>query len=123
MRLTPGATTDPPLILIATPLDQQINPLSQRWPSARAMLFIGTPNQTRELNAQMLEALYGITRAETRVARDLIEGYDIEEISERNRVSRNTIRTQIRQLLRKTDTRRQAELVKLLITLPLTMKP
>lgn len=54
---------------------------------------------------------YQLTPAEVRVALMLIEGLAPVEIAAGNQVSLNTIRTQIKSLLRKTDTRRQAEFI------------
>ena len=59
-------------------------------------------------------ARYGLTRAETHVATLLAAGLRVREISAARRTSINTIRTQLKNLLHKTQTRRQVELVALL---------
>ena len=62
---------------------------------------------------EVLQALFGLTRAEARLASELVEGRGLEEIASGKGVSLNTIRSQAKSLLRKTGTQRQAELVAL----------
>ena len=62
---------------------------------------------------EVLQALFGLTRAEARLASELVEGRGLEEIASAKGVSLNTIRSQAKSLLRKTGTQRQAELVAL----------
>jgi len=63
---------------------------------------------------EMLHGLFDLTPAEARVARSLAAGMSIEEISLRSATSRETVRTQLKGVMAKTATTRQAELVRLL---------
>ena len=63
---------------------------------------------------EMLHGLFDLTPAEARVARALAGGMSIEEISVRSATSRETVRTQLKGVMAKTATTRQAELVRLL---------
>jgi len=63
---------------------------------------------------EMLHGLFDLTPAEARVARALAAGQSIEEISRRSATSRETVRTQLKGVMAKTATSRQAELVRLL---------
>lgn len=63
---------------------------------------------------EMLHGLFDLTPAEARVARALATGLSIEEISLRNAISRETVRTQLKGVMAKTATTRQADLVRLL---------
>jgi len=81
---------------------------------ARALVLINDPNEHSFSLASHLERLYELTPAEARVAVQLVEGLSPTEIGERNEVSENTVRTQIKSLLLKTDTSRQGELVALI---------
>ena len=65
----------------------------------------------REPSAQVISMLYGLTPAEAEVAILLVEGRSIQEIADLRRVRQGTVRIQVRRVLDKTDTRRQAELV------------
>ncbi|MCB1775409.1 MAG: helix-turn-helix transcriptional regulator [Gammaproteobacteria bacterium] len=114
-------TTSPafPVLMISTmPLTPGSEALGGQWSHARALLFISAPERSRPLDSQLLANLFSITSAEARIARDLMRGLDIKSIAEHNGVTQNTVKTQVRQLMRKTNTRRQAELVQLLLNLP-----
>ncbi len=63
---------------------------------------------------EMLHGLFDLTPAEARVARGLAAGLSIEEISLRAAISRETVRTQLKGVMAKTATTRQADLVRLL---------
>ena len=63
---------------------------------------------------EMLHGLFDLTPAEARVARALAAGMSIEEISLRSATSRETVRTQLKGVMAKTATTRQADLVRLL---------
>lgn len=63
---------------------------------------------------EMLHGLFDLTPAEARVARALAAGLSIDEISLRGAISRETVRTQLKGVMAKTATTRQADLVRLL---------
>jgi DNA-binding CsgD family transcriptional regulator len=67
--------------------------------------------QERSDLEDQLQDLYRLTPAEVRVALLLVEGMAPKEIAVSNQVTINTVRTQIKSLLNKTGTRRQAEFV------------
>jgi DNA-binding CsgD family transcriptional regulator len=62
-----------------------------------------------------LRQIFRLTASEAQVAVALAEGHDIDEIAEMRGVSPGTLRAQLRSIFAKTDTRRQAELVGLLL--------
>lgn len=62
--------------------------------------------------------LYGLTKAEAKLAALLVEGCNISDAAEANRVTRETVRSQLKAVFQKTGTRRQAELVRLLVAIP-----
>jgi DNA-binding CsgD family transcriptional regulator len=64
--------------------------------------------------AHILYGLFDLSPAEAKVAQSLVEGLTLEEIATANNLSRETIRKQLRAVLTKTGTNRQAELVGLL---------
>jgi DNA-binding NarL/FixJ family response regulator len=61
-------------------------------------------------------AHYGFTEAECRIANRLAGGKRLDQIAAEFKVSRNTVRSQLRSIFDKTGARRQAELVSLLFT-------
>jgi DNA-binding CsgD family transcriptional regulator len=56
-----------------------------------------------------------MTSSEATIAALLAKGHDIDEIATMRRVSPGTLRAQLRSIFIKTETRRQAELVGLLL--------
>ena len=61
-------------------------------------------------SADIISALFDLTPAEARVARAIAEGLTPSEIALRHNVSRETVRSQLKRVLLKTSTKRQAEL-------------
>lgn len=91
--------------------------LSGRSVPLAALIFI-TDTSRASSRAALVRKLYGVTPSEARVADLLLQGFDTREISDRLRTTAETTRFQIKQLLSKTSTRRQAELLRLLAALP-----
>lgn len=83
-----------------------------RKPTVLAILRdpAATPPQSEEQIAELL----GLTRAEARLAKQLVEGATLQAAAATLGISPNTARTQLRSIFRKTDTSRQAELLRLL---------
>jgi DNA-binding CsgD family transcriptional regulator len=63
---------------------------------------------------ELVQSLFDLTPAESRVARSLAEGKTVEDIAAGRGVSLNTVRTQVRGVLEKTGCNRQVEVVALL---------
>jgi pimeloyl-ACP methyl ester carboxylesterase/DNA-binding CsgD family transcriptional regulator len=104
------------LVVALSPLWQQHAALSP----AVAIFVSQRKSQHISLPASVTN-LYGFTDKETKVAELLIHGYNVAEIADMNNVSEHTVRSQIKSLLGKTDSRRQTELVSLLLTGPGSM--
>ena len=60
---------------------------------------------------ELLQSLFDLTAAEARVARGLAAGATIDELAATAKVSRNTVRSQLRAIMEKTGCHRQAEAV------------
>lgn len=78
---------------------------------ARAIVFLRDPEEQVQAAPEMLAALYRLTPAEGRLAADLLQHLTLEEIAARRQLSRETLRTQLKDLFRKTGTSRQSELM------------
>jgi DNA-binding CsgD family transcriptional regulator len=65
-----------------------------------------------------LRALYGLTPAETRLAQRLAAGDELKAAAAQLGIGYGTARAQLAAIFRKTETKRQGELVRLLCTLP-----
>jgi DNA-binding CsgD family transcriptional regulator len=66
----------------------------------------------------VLQDLFGFTPAEAALAVDILAGNDLAASATRRRITRNTARVHLRHLFEKTGTRRQAELMRLLLLCP-----
>lgn len=66
----------------------------------------------------VLRSLYKLSLAEAEVALLLVAGHNVKQIADARSVSVLTVRSQVRDILRKTGVRRQADLAQLLLTLP-----
>lgn len=70
------------------------------------------------LPAEMLISHFGLTRRQATLAILLATGRNVEECAKALKISRNTARAHQQHIYRKTQTRRHAELVRLLLNLP-----
>jgi DNA-binding CsgD family transcriptional regulator len=110
-----------PFVVMVTPL-LAASPGSQSG-DAVASLFIADPESGRVSATQVLEHVYQLTHAEADLVRLLSQGYSLEQAAARRKVTINTARGQLKQVFAKTDTRRQADLVRLLLTTPILPQP
>jgi DNA-binding CsgD family transcriptional regulator len=84
-------------------------------PSAAAALFVSDPERSVGGIDEVLRGYYGLTPAEARLAALLMDGRSLEEAAEQLELSRHTVRSQVKRIFSKTETRRQSELVRLLL--------
>jgi DNA-binding CsgD family transcriptional regulator len=82
-----------------------------------AAVFILDPESRTAPEGEVLSQLYGLSPSEARVLMELTSGRSVNQIAAANRVSRNTVRTQLQRILEKTGTNRQAEAVALVARL------
>ena len=119
-RLTVLSLTHPAVPLaqsvLITPYRLESSLLEQE--KGCAALIIAAPGQQYRVSDKALMTLFGLTQAEARLAHSIADGNSVREFSEQYRVSDNTIRTQLKSIYTKTDTHRQSELVKLILTCP-----
>jgi DNA-binding CsgD family transcriptional regulator len=84
------------------------------------MLHLYHPNSAQEIDADLLNAAFGLTHAECRVASLLADGMPLKSIAEMLGVQYDTVRKQLLSIYQKTATNRQPDLVRLLLHLPAT---
>jgi DNA-binding CsgD family transcriptional regulator len=83
-------------------------------------LLVVTPLTARKAPpVELLRSLFDLTVAEARVARGLAGGESLDDIAASGDVSRNTVRSQLQQVLEKTGCTRQAEVTALLSNIAL----
>jgi DNA-binding CsgD family transcriptional regulator len=69
----------------------------------------------------LLQSLFNLTPAEAKVARALAGGKSVNEISKAEGVSEGTVRTHVRGVLEKVESKRQIDVVSLLVGLPISL--
>jgi len=88
--------------------------------SPRAIAFLADPARQAQPEASLLSELYGLTPAECRLALAVCAAESLATVAERLGVSENTAKSQLQSIYEKTGTHRQAQLVKLLLSLAST---
>ena len=101
------------LVLLVAPLPPFS--ASRFWRAEPAVaVFITDPEARPPEAAQRFAQTFGFTPAEARLAAGLAAGDSLDDIAGRLGLSKHTLRAQLKALMSKTETRRQAELVRLL---------
>ncbi|MET0898828.1 MAG: LuxR C-terminal-related transcriptional regulator [Mycobacterium sp.] len=85
-------------------------------PGRVLIAVIDTDRESRPDTA-LLQRLYGLTCAEANVAVELLAGQGLPAVADKMFLSVTTVRTHLQRVYDKTDTHRQAELVRLLVSL------
>jgi DNA-binding CsgD family transcriptional regulator/PAS domain-containing protein len=103
----------------ALPLSLTIAPLRADRPLARTrssvLVCVTDLEGGVSLPAQRVRDLFGLTRAEGRVALVLFEGASPREAADRLGLSPNTVRVHLTHIFEKTGTNRQSELIRLMM--------
>lgn len=83
-----------------------------------ALMFVGDLAQRNIELASHLSQLFGLSKAEARVAAGIAEGRRLIDIAQEFDVRMPTVRTQLRAVLKKVGASRQADLVRIVLVLP-----
>ena len=102
-----------PLTVVVSPLAASGSP-----EGAAVILFVADPEARIAPSERLLSTLYGLTAAEAALAARLLEGQEMAEAARSLRIGMPTARTHLSRILAKTGTRRQAELLRLLLRGP-----
>jgi DNA-binding CsgD family transcriptional regulator len=103
-------------VVTVSPLSRRESLLAQLMPAVCVM--IADPDAPQGRAAAMLQRAYGLTAAETRLVQRLSEGDTPEQAAQALGISLATARWHLAAVFRKTETARQSELVRLLVSLP-----
>jgi DNA-binding CsgD family transcriptional regulator len=96
------------------PLHLCVRPLAGGAGVARASrmaVYVIDPRHQPDINGELLRRVYGLSPAEIRVVRELMQGHSAETIAEMLSISVYTVRTHLKNLFAKTGTKRQGELI------------
>lgn len=97
------------LLVLVTPLPSRQSPSE-----ALALVTFRSADEKTALTTASLQQLFGLTQAEADLGLALADGSSLAAVMAARDVTENTIRTQLGQVLRKTGTANQRELVRLL---------
>lgn len=111
-----------PLCVMVTPLGARGQVQGDGQRRGGVAIFLSDPEDGIDIEEDVLRDLYGMTRVESRLALGLVRGKQLDELARETRVSVHTVRSQLKQIFRKTGTNRQAEVVKLLLTGPAAIR-
>lgn len=83
-----------------------------------ALLLVGDPDRRPSSRSDVLRALYRLTPSEGQLADLLLAGETVSTAAEKRRITEESARTQLKSILHKTDTNRQSDLIRLLLSIP-----
>jgi DNA-binding CsgD family transcriptional regulator len=107
--LCPRASEARPFVVHVTPFGAD--------GAARALVVVVDPDAHPDPTADLLRSLFGLTKAEADVALMVVSGHGLQPISDELTLSLATVKTHLQHVFAKTATHRQAELVRLLLSL------
>ena len=105
----------PALLIEALPVD---GAAKSPFLHARALLLINEIAQPAKPDWEIFSRAFGLTPAEARLAARLATGESLQSAAEALRITKETSRSRVKSIFRKTDTHRQADLVALSSSLP-----
>lgn len=113
VRSIPLAATETTAAMVAhiVPIRRAAGDIFSRGDALLLFTLVTAPSAPL---TEVLTGLFDLTPAEAKVARGISIGHSLEEVAASNGVSRETIRSQLKSLMMKTGTGRQAELAVLL---------
>lgn len=103
----------PPLTLMIAP----VRPAGAAIRGA-AVLFLYDAAQSSGANAQLVGAIFALTRAEAELVVALCAGHTLEQAAALRNTSPHTARSQLKSIFNKTGTHRQADLLALVLSSP-----
>ena len=104
-----------PDVVHVLPSHQRADNLAAGRPMGLALIV--DPEDELEPASDLLRRLFNLTEAEAEVALHMVRGADLKQVAEDLSVSLATVRTHLHHVFDKTQTHRQAELVRLLLAL------
>jgi DNA-binding CsgD family transcriptional regulator/PAS domain-containing protein len=112
LALSRPSARRPLAVLVAPFAAARVEQLGRR---PAVVVLVSDPETRPQAAPELLAGLYGLTAREAALVALLLEGLDLHDAAERLALSMNTVRTHLRGVFTKTGTRRQAELVSLLL--------
>lgn len=102
-----------PLALLVAPLrGERVGTVAA---AGRVVVVVKDPDRVAPAPVELLRRAYGLTAAEARVGAGLLDADRLQDVADRLRIGRETARSHLQWAFDKTGTRRQAELVRLIL--------
>jgi DNA-binding CsgD family transcriptional regulator len=120
MALAKRAGPRPYAVLVA-PVPERAALLSLSGPAA--VVLLTDPDHAPETPPQLLRRVYGLTRKEAQLALALAGGANLADAAEGLRIAEGTARRHLAAIFARTGIHRQAELVRLILSLPPSRRP
>lgn len=108
----PRERADVPLAVVAEPLAPAHGETLGQASRPGAMLFIGDSREANSPSADRLRVVYGLTRAEARLAGLIVQGRTLGEAATQLGISGNTVKFHLKSIFDKVGVGRQAQLVR-----------
>jgi DNA-binding CsgD family transcriptional regulator len=102
-----------PLSILVAPLP--VHRVVLTGNGAAAAVFVTHPDRMVVLDAQAIRGLFGLTAAESDLVRCLVAGFSVHQAAAHLGLREQTLRTRLKTVFQKTNTNRQAELVRLVL--------
>jgi DNA-binding CsgD family transcriptional regulator len=103
-----------PYIILVTPMKGAYPVLSSMQPAVSVMII--DPEHETSPPVRRLREAFGLTEAEARLAALLTTGAELREAAAKLKITYGSARARLSQIFQKTDTRRQAALMRLLLS-------
>jgi DNA-binding CsgD family transcriptional regulator len=117
MALAKRAGPRPYAVLVA-PVPERVAPMSLAAPAV--VVLLTDPDHAPETPARLLRRVYGLTRKEAQLALALAAGATLSDAAKGLRIAEGTARRHLAAIFARTGIHRQAELMRLILSLPPT---
>lgn len=85
-------------------------------------VYVVDPTHTSIVSTKGMSELYGLSSAEDKICNALCQGFDAREIAEQRGVSYETVRSQIKKLMKKTDVKSRGALIRLALSINIPIR-
>jgi len=85
-------------------------------------VYVVDPAHTSIVSTRGMSELYGLTTTEDEVCSALCQGFDARKIAEQRNVSYETVRTQVKRLMKKTDVQSRGALIRLALSINIPIR-
>jgi len=100
-------------LMVAQLLEAPANSVAR---DAAVAVFLTDAESRQRSTADILQALYALSPAESELVQLLLSGFSLDEAARTRHVTMNTVRTQLKRVFAKTRTTGQADLVQMVLT-------